>query len=127
MSNKYVINGVEITYDTFDIDNMDRWDTEIKHVSDDTKMSIPGETPLQRLRRICNTILDFFDAVCGDGTAHQIFGDHVNVKDIYTSYNDFVSQVTRTSKQFASEMAAMHGTNTAGNRAQRRAIEFGKR
>lgn len=69
----------------------------------------------------------FFDAVCGDGTAQKIFGDQVNVKEIYTSYNDFVSQVTRTSKQFASDMAAMHGTNSAGNRAQRRAIEFGKK
>lgn len=59
MSDTYVINGVEITYDTFDIDNMDRWELSVKHVSDETKMSIPGETPLQKLRRICNTILDF--------------------------------------------------------------------
>ncbi len=127
MSDTYVINGVEITYDTFDIDNMDRWELSVKHVSDETKMSIPGETPLQKLRRICNTILDFFDAVCGDGTAQKIFGDQVNVKEIYTSYNDFVGQVTRTSKQFASDMAAMHEINSAGNRAQRRSIEFGKK
>lgn len=122
---KYIVNGVEIEYDTFDLDSIECWEREILQVSDETNTTVTGESPTDRLRRICNAFLDFFDAVCGGGTARKVFGDHVNVKDIYTGYGSFVQQVSAASNEFTASIRA--DRQPTGNRAQRRAAELGKR
>lgn len=124
---KYIVNGVEVAYDTFDLDNIERWDQEVQRVGEEVNTKVSGEDNLTTLRRVCNAMQDFFDAVCGEGTALKIFGDRVNVKDIYTAYDDFVTQVKTKSGEFTSQMIARSANQQPLNRVQRRAIEHSKR
>ncbi len=121
---KYVINGIEIEYDTFDIDNLEAWDEGVRRVDEETRTDLDGEQPLQKLRRVCNAMLDFFDDLCGEGTAKSVFGDRINVKTIYEGYGGFVDAVSTRAKECAANMGA---PAIPLNRAQRRAIDRNKR
>lgn len=124
---KYIVNGVEIEYDTFDLDNIEHFEGEVQRVSDAVSAKVDGEDKHFVLRRLCDAMQDFFDAVCGEGTALKIFGDRVNVKDIYTAYDDFVGQVKSKSGEFTAQMVARSASQQPLNRAQRREIERNKR
>lgn len=117
---KYVVNGVEFTYDTFELENVDAWEKENRRVQEVVEEM--GRNTRQEggavdsLREGCYAILDFFDAVVGEGTARSVFGERVNVRDIFAGYQSFSQQVT----------AQMQGVNNeicgaAPNRAMRRA------
>lgn len=93
----YRINGVEVEYDTFDLDNMERLEEAVNRVQDDVNAiqakARDGESPMKLLREQANVFLDFFDDVLGDGSARKIFGDRVNIRDIATGYREFTEAV----------------------------------
>lgn len=110
---RYVINGKEVDYDTFDIENMEIYDREVRKVDEavksvDTKNM--GDDYIAVLRDLAETILDFFDAVLGDGMAREIFGERTNIRDIKNGYRDFTQAVLK-------EMGTINNTP---NREQRR-------
>lgn len=110
---KYIVNGHEIEYDTFDLDNMEAYDREARKVDDAVKDIDPKNMPddyVSVLRGLAETILDFFDAVLGDGMAREIFGDRTNIRDIKNGYRDFTQAVLK-------EMGTINNTP---NREQRR-------
>lgn len=128
---KYMVNGVEIQYDAFDIDNIEKWDEEVRRVADEAKKPRgDDETAGSQLRRVCYSMLDLFDAMCGDGTAQEVFGEAVNVKAIYEGYASFVKQVSEKMMEFSKEAPAMfqrEGAVTPVNRAQRRREQDSRR
>lgn len=110
---RYVINGKEVEYDTFDLENMEIYDREVRKVEEavksvDTKNM--GDNYIAVLRDLAETILDFFDAVLGDGMAREIFGERTNIRDIKNGYRDFTQAVLK-------EMGTINNTP---NREQRR-------
>lgn len=95
---KYTVNGHEIEYDTFDLENMEIYDREVRKVEEavksvDTKNM--GDNYIAVLRDLAETILDFFDAVLGDGMAREIFGERTNIRDIKNGYRDFTQGVVK--------------------------------
>lgn len=117
---KYIINGVEIEYDTFDLDNMERMDAAVKQIQEDVNelqsRMANGEDSMKLLREQANLFLDFFDDVLGDGFAKKIFGDRVNILKIATGYQEFTNAVAEQQKKLAETV----GKPTI-NREQRRA------
>lgn len=116
---KYIVNGVEIAYDTFDIDSLESWEDETGLVADECTAELEGETGLDKVRRVCAAMKDFFDRVCGDGTARKIFGERTNVRAVYDGYRSFTTDVSREVKAYTAQMNAP----LPADRGQRRAAE----
>lgn len=116
---KYIINGVEMEYDTFDLDNMERLDGAVKQVQEDVnalqERMRGGESSMKLLREQANAFLDFFDDVLGDGAARKIFGDKVNILAIAQGYKEFTAAVAGQQSKIAETIG-----KPAGNREQRR-------
>lgn len=119
----YIVNGVAIEYDTFDLVNMELFGTEVERLKDFAD-SIKGKQyndfadSVADLREMCEGIKDFFDCVVGEGTSEKVFGTRVNALDMTQAYHNFVAEVSaRMQNGFSAPVAP------AMNREQRRAAE----
>lgn len=125
----YIINGVEVQYDTFDIVNMELFGTEVERLKDfaDANKGKVYDTfaeSVSDLRALCEGILDFFDCLLGEGMAKKIFGDRINAMLITNAYHDFVSEV---SAAMAAGLRGDKASAPAMNREQRRAEDRARR
>lgn len=125
---QYVINGHEVEYDTFDLANMELYDSEVRRIDGSVRSLNPqsiGDRYLAVLREQAESLLDFFDTVLGEGQARAIFGDRMNVRDIFTAYRKFTEDVA---KEMGKGLAVAAPVPAAPqNREQRRAEERAKR
>lgn len=119
----YIVNGVSVEYDTFDLVNMELFGTEVERLKDFAD-SIKGKQynafadSVADLREMCEGIKDFFDCVVGEGTSEKVFGTRVNALDMTQAYHNFVAEVSaRMQNGFSAPVAP------AMNREQRRAAE----
>lgn len=117
---KYIINGVEIDYDTFDMDSMDRYEESMGIVSEVAKNPQNEETGATYMRRVCESIMDFFDAVIGEGAATKIFGNRTNIKECFGVYGGFIKDVSTQMREFKGGLGDTVDLSQP-NRAQRRA------
>jgi len=115
---KYIINGVEVEYDTFDLENMETLETAVKRAKidvEDIQARRTGDNDMALLREQANVFLDFFDDVLGEGSARKIFGERINILSIVNGYRDFTAAVAEQQTKLAQI------TTTPMNREQRRA------
>lgn len=119
----YIVNGVSVEYDTFDLVNMELFGTEVERLKDFAD-SIKGKyyetfaDSVSDLREMCEGIKDFFDCVVGEGMAEKIFGNRVNALAMTQAYHGFVAEVSaRMQDGFSAPVAP------AMNREQRRAAD----
>lgn len=124
----YVINGVSVEYDTFDIVNMELFGTEVERLKNFAeenrgKAYDTFADSVSDLRAMCEGVLDFFDCLLGEGMSKTIFGDRINAVTITNAYHTFVAEVS------AVMSAGFNGASPepAMNREQRRAAERAKR
>lgn len=121
---KYIINGVEVEYDTFDLENMELFDGEVRQVSasaEEMQKNATEENYLQYTRTVCEAIMDAFDVLIGEGTSKKVFGGRVNVYAIRNAWNQFILDVRAELNSFGGASAPQM------NREQRRAAEREKR
>lgn len=131
----YIINGVEVEYDTYDVTNMEIYGAEVQRLAelgkklDATMDKTDYFSAAQALRTFCEEILDAFDCILGEGSSRNIFGDKVNVKAIMNAYVEFTSAVNKaTSTMFGAENPKPSVSQPENmNREQRRAAERAKR
>lgn len=121
----YTINGVEVAYDTFDIENMEVYDSEIRRVTEVCMgmKNLTDENYLQKTRAALEDIMDAFDCIIGEGTAAKVFGGRMNFKTILSAWQRFTDDV-------AKEIGTLNRNSSeqvSANREQRRAAERGKR
>lgn len=123
---KYIINGVEVEYDTFDLTNLELYGAEAErlHAKAEeanavSKSGAPYTEQIAALRELCEDLLDSFDCLLGEGMAEKIFGGRMNVMDITLAYKQFIDDIT-------ARVRAMQPVS-AGNREQRRAAERARR
>lgn len=126
----YVINGVDVQYDTFDLVNLELYDAEVKRVAGDAKRIDPdaltGSNAMGYVREVCDSILDFFDTLCGDGTSARCFGNRVNVKILLEAYQKFILDVNEAAGSLDMRLDAAPTVPVAdppANRELRRAAE----
>lgn len=122
----YIVNGVSVEYDTFDLVNMELFGTEVERLKDFAD-SIKGKqyetfaNSVSDLREMCEGIKDFFDCVVGEGTSEKVFGDRVNALDMTQAYNTFVDEVSVKMRDGFSAPAMNREQRRAAEREQRRA------
>ena len=120
----YIINGVEVEYDTFDLVNMEIYRDEVKRVAELAELSknVTVDNYVEIIREMCEGVMDAFDTIVGEGTSELLFGGRVNAKTVPQAWNDFTKAV-------ASNIEGS-GVNSAGvtmNREQRRKAERERR
>ena len=128
---KYIINGQEIEWDTFDIANMTLYDSEIERVAKAAEalkeQDVTTENYIFLLKGQCENIIDFFACVLGEETAERLFHGRVNVQEAVAAYRDFTRAVTANRQglsALANDMMETQSNNTAlPNREQRRRLE----
>lgn len=122
----YIVNGVAVEYDTFDLVNMELFGTEVERLKDFAD-SIKGKRyetfadSVSDLREMCEGIKDFFDCVVGEGTSEKVFGDRVNALDMTQAYNTFVDEVSAKMRDGFSAPTMNREQRRAADREQRRA------
>lgn len=120
----YIINGVEVDYDTFDLVNMEIYRDEVKRVAELSELSkdVTVDNYVEIIREMCEGVMDAFDTIVGEGTSELLFGGRVNAKTVPKAWNDFTEAV-------ASNLNGS-GVDSAGvpmNREQRRKAERERR
>ena len=131
----YIINGVEMEYDTYDVTNMEIYGAEVQRLAELGKKLERSEAKMdyfsavQTLKTYSEEVMDAFDCILGEGSSRKIFGDKVNVKAIMNAYGEFTDAVNKaTSTMFGSEDPKPAGHQPENmNREQRRAAERAKR
>lgn len=101
---QYQINGKTVSYDTFDLDNLAYYEQAARQTAAQMQTlseQVTDDNALDVLRQMCEEITSFFDAVLGDGMAHELFGDRLNVKTLGQAYTDFVRAVETEKEKFA--------------------------
>lgn len=123
----YIVNGVSVEYDTFDLENMTLFISEVERMSnfaDSTKGKKYDDfsESVADLCEMCEEIKDFFDCVVGEGTADRVFGNCVTSMDSVLSmvmaYHNFVAEVSERINNISPGEAPVVPTS---NREQRRA------
>lgn len=122
---KYIINGVEVEYDTFDLVNMELYDSEVRRISEaaEAMQDADKSSYLQTVRSMCEDIMDAFDTLLGEGMSREIFGGKVNAKAIPTAWRSFIRDVAANMNNIGADDAPV----VQMNREQRRAAERAKR
>lgn len=119
---RFTVNGKEVEFDPFDLDAMEVYMDGVAIVDEQRKTGPADERPVDTLRRVCSAIMDFFDDLLGEGKARELFGQRVNVTDIFEGYRSFTIQVNDCIGAYSKDLSG--GAQTAAvvpmNRAQRR-------
>lgn len=123
----YLINGREVEFDTFDLVNMELFQTEAAALSERAgRIAADGQDPIGAMREMCEGVMDFFDLVIGEGTSERCFGARPNVKVLLDAYRQFVEDVDAETVRFRESAAPAEvpaPAVTDPNREQRRAAE----
>lgn len=120
---KYIVNGIEVEYDTFDLDNMELFDSESKRVVELIKNELSSKSDINKLRKYADVVRDFFDTVVGEGTAEKVFGPKDNIRAIRNGYMEFFNSVISACDAMNHEC----DKENVENREQQRAADRQKR
>jgi len=118
---KYIVNGVEFEYDTFDLVNMEVYRDEVKRVADLSELAkdVTTENYIEIIREMCEGVMDAFDTIIGEGISNLLFGGKVNAKTIPAAWAEFTQAVA---KVMNTDIPGAE-SNVPMNREQRRAAE----
>ncbi len=116
---KYIINGVEVEYDTLEVENMAIFDSEGRRIADFIK-GMKSSSSIESLREYVEQVHDFFDTVIGEGTSEKVFHGKNNVKEARDALMKFFDDVSSTTTNEMINVPTM-------NREQKRAAERQKR
>ena len=123
----FKINDVELELDLMDIDEKERFEecfeTMNETVQEAVKNINEGDSESVYMRKICESVMDFFDNLFGEGTSNEIFDGRVNIKKCMLAIQDITKEKVRQGKELNEIVKA---SSTIGvedklpNRAQRR-------
>lgn len=114
---KYTVHGVELEFDFFDADELERYTEENKKVGDEfDSLDYSAMSNADALRAQCRIIDTFFDRLFGEGTAEKLFHGKSNIKDHLEAF----AEITNHALTSDAELKSISNRYTL-NRAQRRA------
>lgn len=116
------ILGVELEYDFFDADLLDKYEDANQRVKDRIQepTQYEGLRTGDSLRLQCNIVNDFFDEVFGEGTAEKIFHGKSNIKDHMEAFAQ-VADAAMSCKGELDQITDKYDPNRAQRRAEQKA------
>lgn len=114
---KIKLNGHEIDFDVFDLENMAAYQDGCATVSEIyNQPPEEGKTAIDRLRTMCDATLEFFEGCLGAEQTRAVFGERLNVKTLAEAFSVFTTSVNAEMEQFGAKMTS--GMNRAARRTQ---------
>ena len=110
------IKDKEFDFDIADAECMERYEKALHQMQERTKNTAKSGTTSERMKQACQLVFDFFDQVVGEGTSKQLFGEKMNFKVCFTTYEEFIEDCSRECDEFTQTL-----NQYSSNRAQRRA------
>lgn len=110
----------EFEFDFYDADIMEKIETGMEKVENVVKKEsdIKNQKTSIIIRKICNTIFEFFDNVLGEGASKKIFGDKSSLTLCINAYGDFVNEKKKQDAQLE-EISKKYSPNRATRRARK--------
>jgi len=115
------INNVELEdMDIMDADVAEKYEIALGNVQAVAKeiKGTEGISLSSTIRRQCNTVFDFFNAICGEGTDKKIFGTKVNLMTCLKAFEEAIEYVNEQKKQIET-LTNKYSPNRAQKRAQK--------
>lgn len=110
------VRGIEMAFDVTDADMLEKYENGLEIVKQSATLSpLEGEKLSESIRRACHIVFDFFDLLCGEGTALKLFKGKCSLNDCLDAFEEFVDQVRAESEKFSIRV-----NKYSSNRAQRR-------
>ena len=112
------INEVELEFDLMDADMAEKFEKGIKDLQakeDIEKAKAKNYGMAESIRKQCNLVFNFFDALFGEGTAKKLFGDKTN----YRICMEAIAQMMECAAEQTTELQKAM-TKYSPNRATRR-------
>lgn len=121
----YIINGKEVEFNTSGVYEMRLFNAEFKRANSILEArNDNGEDELDFVIEKFEAIIDFFDAVLGEGTVKQCFGLRPDSFDLMNAYAQFVKDVPEKFQEATKRLNVVRpATEPLMNREQRRAAE----
>lgn len=110
----------EYEVDFLDADIMERIETGIEKVEKVVKQNKTQEKQKTSMiiRKVCNTIFNFFDDVLGDGASKNIFGDKTSLTLCIKAYEDFINEKIKQDEAIEN-ISKKYSPNRATRRAKK--------
>ena len=113
---KITVLGVELEYDFFDADELEKYETETLKVNEDFgNLDYKGMSNADAIRAQCKIIKTYFDNLFGEGTSERLFHGKNNYKDCMEAFAALTNEALSTD----TELQSIANRYTP-NRAQRR-------
>lgn len=97
-----IINGVELEFNLYDLENpelKERYGAELekmKHIAEE----LPEGTELEQNRFLCGRVKQMFDSVFGEGTGNRVCGKGNDLLACMTVYEQLVTEQIRQDNQY---------------------------
>lgn len=114
------ILGKEFEVDFFDADIMEKIENGMEKVEKVAKENnnIKEQKSSIVIRKVCNTIFDFFDNVLGEGASKEIFGSKTSLTLCVKAYEDFINE-KKKQDEYLENVSKKYSPNRATRRAKK--------
>ena len=116
-----LINNVELEdMDIMDADVAEKYEVALEKVQTAAKemKGTEGISLSSIIREQCNTVFDFFNELCGEGTDKKIFGTKVNLMTCLKAFEEAIEYVNEQKKGIEI-LTNKYSPNRAQKRAQK--------
>ena len=100
----YRIGKASIELNIAELDNLTDYYRSVEALA--SAVQEDGEANLAYVIRSSKAMLDFFDTVCGEGTAKAAFGEHVDIRELHKAYYKFIADIKTEMDAIAHDLEA---------------------
>ena len=115
-----VINGVELTFDIFDLETAEAYEKGMDLIKQTSEKSLGDKSLADVIRVQCGVVFDFFDDVFGEGTSFAVFGEKTNLLACLNAFEQVVENADEQRKTAEAMASKYSGTKPRVNRQERR-------
>lgn len=110
----------EYEIDFYDADIMEKIETGIEKVDAVVKQNktVENQKTSIIIRKVCNTIFNFFDDVFGEGASKDIFGSKTSLTLCIKAYEDFINEKIKQDEAIEN-ISKKYSPNRATRRAKK--------
>ena len=112
-----IINNVELEdLDLMDADIAEKYENALYIMQEKATDTKEGLSLAQIIRKECNLVFDFFNAVFGEGTDKKVFGNRTNYKECLEAFEQFIKYVGENKKDIDKIMGKYSSNRTSRRR-----------
>ena len=97
---KFEINGVELEYDAFDMDTVEKFTEAKQEVADQITSLADTKDIVVMGRAQCKAVKGFFDTVFGEGMGERVCGKKDNLRTCAEAYGAMLQEDLKQGQEF---------------------------